>query len=547
MSPTPELILCNAEVRTQDPGQPRARALAIAGGRITAVGDDVTILGLAGRGTRRLDLEGRLVLPGFMDSHFHFYDWSLYQDLAGVSSFQGLETALAAAVAQEVPGGWVLGQGFNETDWPDGRIPEREDLDRVTGDVPTVIWRCDLHLAVANTAALARAGLIGAGIDGPAIPDPPGGVIARDGTGRPTGVLRETAINLVKDCIPQVSDGERLRAMEQAQERLHACGITALHDLRLKGERDAPRAMRLFQRLDREGRLAMRTWVSLPGERLDEAVALGLTAGFGSERLRLGHVKYFADGGMGARTASVLEPYLDAGCGLSQMGVGESAAVLRTAEQAGLAVMIHAVGDRAVSEVISAFEVLQEWRSSPEARDVPSPPLMHRIDHLQMVRPHDLARLARLKVAVGMQPSNMVLDFNLIDRCLGDKGRYAYTFRSVLESGIPTLFNSDCPVSDPRPLMGIHALVTRQRPDSTPEGGWYPEQRISVEQAVAGYTSTPALAYGVAQQGRIGPGMLADLAVLDRNIFAIEPREIQAARVDLTLFNGRIVYERPGA
>lgn len=542
----PELILFNGVFRTQVHGaeaRPLPTALAVARGRILALGADREIRSLAGPRTRLYDLRGRLGLPGFMDSHFHFHDWSLYGDLAGVRSFAELERTLAQASAEREPGAWMLGQGFNETDWPDGRLPDRRDLDRAMPGRAALLWRCDLHLAVASSRALELAGV---GRDTPA---PRGGVIARDERGEPTGVLCESAINLVRDAAPPPSDRELGRAMLAAQARLHALGVTGLHDVRLFNEAAAPRTVRTLERLAAERRLRLRVWTSLPGERLDQAVALGLRTGFGNELLRLGHVKFFADGGMGARTAFLTERYLDADRGLLQMSPEEMAAALCKADAAGLAVLFHAVGDGAVRHVLGAFEELRRWRARPDAADLPRPGQMHRIDHVQMIRPGDLARLARLRnVAVSMQPANMALDINLVDRCLGPDGRFAYAFRSVLETGVATLFSSDCPVSDPNPLLGIHALATRQRPDGTPAGGWYPDERLSVAQAVRGYTAAPALAYGCADElGTLAPGLRADLCVLDRDIYVVPPGEIAGARVDLTLFAGEPVFERPGA
>lgn len=543
---TPNLILFNGVFRTQDPLQERSgtlpTALAVADGRILALGGDDEVRALAGRHTRLYDMAGRLGLPGFMDSHFHFHDWSLYRDLSRVGSFVGLGQALAEAAADRTPESWILGHGFNETDWPDGRMPERQDLDRAVPGRPVIIWRCDLHLAVASSRALELAG-VDAGTA-----DPTGGVIARDAAGNPTGVLRETAINLVRDVVPPPTDRELTTAMLAAQARLHAMGITGLHDVRLFEEAAAARTVRCLQGLRSEGRLHLRTWTSLPGERLDAVADMGLLTGFGDEVLRLGHVKFFTDGGMGARTAYLTGTYLDADQGLLQMEPREIARVVRTADAAGLAVMMHAVGDGAVRHVIEAFEALEHWRRSPEAAHLPVPRQMHRVDHVQMIRPEDLPRLGRLNVAVGMQPSNMVLDFNLIDRCLGPEGRRTYAFRSILDSGVLTLFNSDCPVSDPDPLLGIHALVTRQRPDGTPESGWYPQERIRVDEAVRGYTASPARAYGCGNElGTLAPGLRADLCVLDRDIYRCPPRDIARARVDLTVFAGRPVYERPGA
>jgi hypothetical protein len=283
--------------------------------------------------------------------------------------------------------------------------------------------------------------------------------------------------------------------------------------------------------------------VSLAGERLEEAIALGLRTGLGDDRLRIGHVKYFADGGMGARTAWMLEPYLDADIGMPLGSMSELRRKIEAAEKAGLAVIVHAIGDRANREIINVLEELVESRSKMKTKSFVPPALPHRIEHTQMIRSEDIQRLANIKVAACVQPHNMILDINMIDESVGERGRWTYAYKEMLDAGIPVLFSSDAPVCDPSPLVGIHAAVTRQRRDGTPEGGWYPEQRISVEDAVRGYTTVPASFYGQSHKmGTLTPGKRADITVLDKDIFEVDPMEIADARVEMTIFDGRIVY-----
>jgi predicted amidohydrolase YtcJ len=283
--------------------------------------------------------------------------------------------------------------------------------------------------------------------------------------------------------------------------------------------------------------------VSLAGERLEEAIVLGLRTGLGDERLHIGHLKYFADGGMGARTAWLLEPYLDAECGMPLGAMDELAKQIAAAERAGLAVMVHAIGDRANREVISVLEHLAELRSKAKERSFMPPALPHRIEHTQMIRSEDILRLAKLKVAACVQPHNMILDINMIDESVGPLGRHTYAYKEMIDAGIPVLLSSDAPVCDPSPLVGIHAAVTRQRRDGTPAGGWYPEQRISVTDALRGYTTVPAAFYGQDRNmGSLTPGKWADMIVLDRDIFEVDPMEIADAQVEMTVFDGRVVH-----
>lgn len=539
---TPELNLLNGTFRTQDPNHPNVKAVSIGAGRILAVGSDEYVKSLANSDTESIDLGGRLGLPGMMDSHFHFYDWALGRqqlELADVKSFQGLLDQVAHAANNAAPEKWILGQGWNESDWPENRMPTRYDLDAVAPYHPIALWRCDLHLAAVNSRALQLAGI------NKNTANPPQGIIEKDASGQPNGILRELAPNLIKAAINDPSDDELVEAMRDGIRFLHTLGLTGLHDSRLMGGLEAVPAFKAWQRINEMGELGLRCWVSIPGERIDEAIALGLRTGLGDDRLRIGHLKYFADGGMGARTAWMLEPYLDADCGMPLFPMEEFAGAIRKADRAGLAVMIHAIGDRANREVVKVFEELKKIRASNGEGLYAPPNISHRIEHVQMIRHEDLERLAGLGLPVCVQPHNMILDISMIDESVGDKGKWTYAYRDMLDAGISVLFSSDAPVCDASPLVGIHAAVTRQRRDGTPEGGWYPDQRISVDEAVRGYTIVPAVAYGQDHMlGSITPGKRADLIVLEKDIYTIDPMEITDTRVDMTIFDGQIVYQR---
>ena len=533
-----DLILTHGRIRTQYPDRPLAEALALAGDRILAVGSKADAASVAGPGTRFIDLQDRLVLPGFIDSHFHYHQWALnraHLDLSDAASLRELLESVRRDAATKEPGRWILGFRFNEGDWPESRIPTRRDLDAAAADHPVALWRCDLHLATANSAALAAAG-----IDGTTA-DPNRGVIDREADGRPSGILRERAIDLLKDALPAPGLPETAAAMEEGQAEIHRLGITGIHDMRLMGGREGAEALSAWQVLEQKGRLALRCWVSVAGEGLDEAVALGLRSGFGGERLRIGLVKFFADGGMGARTAWMLEPYRDAGGGMPLIPVAELQAAVEKADRAGLAVAIHAIGDRANREVVKIFRRVLRDRGSGHAGLHPA--VRHRVEHLQMMRPGDISRLARLPVAACVQPANLPLDIDMIEDAVGHRAKFAYAIRDMMDAGLPVCFSSDCPVCDPDPLMGIHAAVTRCRPDGTPSGGWCALQKIRVDEAVRAYTRTPAEICGCGEElGSISPGKKADLVVLDRDIYCIDPQEIPRTRVAMTIFGGEIVY-----
>ncbi len=537
-----DLILYNGDIRTQNPADPKAKAVAISEGRILALGDNRKVKALAGAGTDLVDLQGRLCLPGFIDSHFHYYDWALGRrnlELAGIKSFAEFIRAVAETARKLPPGDWILGQGWNEADWPENRLPTRHDLDPISPDHPVMLWRCDLHLAVVNSKALALAGI------DDSTPDPQDGIIVRDESGTATGVLREMAPNLIKPVIPALTPDAILSAMRDGMPALHALGLTGVHDVRIPGGVEWRDAFTAWQRLRAADELNLRCWVGIPSERLEEAVGLGIRSGFGDDRLRIGQVKFFGDGGMGARTAWLLEPYLDGGTGMCTYPIEELEAAIRRADRAGLAVMVHAIGDRTNRELVRIFERIETSRVEA-GESAPAPPVLpHRIEHAQMIRPEDIARISRLPVAVSVQPHNMILDINMIDRCVAERGRFTYPYRQLIDARVPVMLSSDCPVCSPDPLVGIHAAVTRRRADGTPEGGWYPEHRITVEEAVRGYTVIPAAAYRMENElGTITPGKRADMIVLDRNIFDIDPMEIIDATVDVTVFDGEVVFQK---
>jgi predicted amidohydrolase YtcJ len=511
-------------------------ALAVTGNRIFALGDDQTLLAMSGPNTRVLNLEHKLVLPGFTDTHFHFYEWAVNLnsiDFAGTRNFEGMVAAIRDKAALVGPGQWILGQGFNESDWPENRMPDRLDLDQAAPDNPVCIWRCDLHLAVANSMALSLAGI------NSNTPDPADGVIVRDGAGIPTGVLKELAPNMIRARVPELTFDQLLENMEKAMARAQALGLTGIHDIRLMGGDEGAVALRAWQALHAQGKLALRTHVALPGEMTGQAVDLGVCTGFGDEYLRIGHLKFFSDGGMGARTAWVTEPYLDAAYGMPLTPVDQIEQSVVLADRAGLSCMVHAVGDRAVHEVIALFARVEALNQS--ACRIP-----HRMEHAQMILPEDLSALGRLKnLAISCQPNNMSLDISMIDQCAGGRGKYAYNFKNILATGVPTMFSSDAPVADPNPFSGIYSAVTRKRMDKTPDKGWYKDQCLTVDQAVQGYTRTPALASGTGDiLGSLTVGKRADLIVTDRNIFAMDPDEIPGVRVVMTLFDGKVVHDR---
>jgi len=538
----PDLILYNGVFKTQDFSNPFVQAVAIKNGRILNTGENGEIQLLAGPRTHSIDLEGRLGLPGMIDSHFHFFEWALFKlglDLKTANSIQEIKKQIKDRIDELSSGDWLYGYGWSENDWPEHRMLNRKDLDEVAPDYPVILWRNDLHCAAVNSKALEIAGI------DKSTEDPEYGIISRDDTGKPDGILKEYAINLVKRHISYPSNNHILDSMKSGISFLHSVGLTSIHDIHLMGGLLGADAMKFWHQLWAIGRLNVRCWISIPGEHLDEAISLGLQSGFGNDRVRIGHLKYFADGSMGARTAWMYQPYSDADRGMQMVSMDEMQVVFQKADEAGLSVMVHAIGDRSNGELIRCLEKVQLNRKKQLSGKSWDTPLPHRIEHLQMIHPQDIHRLAKLDIVVSMQPVHLLDDMYMIDSAIGERGQHCYPFNDLVKARVPIIFGSDHPVADPRPIAGIHAAVNRKTPDGIPKKGWYSEQRISVDEAVRCYTLIPAIVSGSATQlGSISPGKIADIIILDQDIYSIPPEEIIHTQVDTTVFDGQIVYQR---
>jgi len=525
------LVLYNGRIYTMDRTNPRVQAVAIAGNRIAAVGDDAQIKCLLAPGGEAIDLGGRTVVPGFTDCHIHFVEYALRLtriDLAGVQSRAEAVRRVAERARTAKPGEWLLGGGWDHNLWEDTSLPTKEDLDSVAPHNPVALDSKDGHSLWVNSLALARAGIAAE------TPDPSGGEIERQpGTGEPTGILKENARHLVKNVIKRPSLEDIRSALKVAMANAHRAGLTGIHDC------EDELAFAAFQELLKKGELGLRVLMHIPAKNLDAAIGLGLRTGFGNEWLRVGGVKVFADGALGSRTAAMLAPYQEEplNLGIAVTPKEEMRELVRKASRAGLSVAIHAIGDRANRDVL---DVLEESRQAGGGAD-----LRHRIEHVQLLHPADIPRLARLGVIASMQPIHATSDMEMVRRHWGEeRARRAYAWRSLLEAGTVLAFGSDCPVESLDPLAGIHAAVTRRRADGSPgPEGWHPEERISVGEAVRAYTWGAAYASGEEREkGVIALGKLADLVVLSQDIFAVPPMAILETEVEATVLNGKFVY-----
>ncbi|HQY93515.1 amidohydrolase [Caldilinea sp.] len=541
---TPTLILYNARVYTQDDALPWAQAVAIQQDRIVAVGADDEILPLAGEDTRRIDADGRLVLPGFCDAHIHLSHYALglrEVRLAGARTRAEMLERIREAATRAASGSWLVGQGWNESWWGDTDFPTAAEIDAATGAAfPAIFYRSDMHSAVVNSAALRLAGVTAQ------TPNPPGGVIDRDASGQPTGFLRELAIDLVAQHAPPPSADELDAAISAGMTALHRLGITAVHAQRVKDGDDGPREWASLLRLREASRLHLRVACNVAAHELPHLAGLGLRTGFGDDFLRLGHVKVFTDGSLGSRTAWLLAPFVKLrpeetdNTGVSVTPPAQMAAEFRRATELGFPISVHAIGDRANRVVLDIFE---ELAGSGLAPSIP-----HRIEHVQIIDPVDLPRLAQLGITASVQPIHATDDMDTADRFLGERAAHLYNFRSLLEQGTLLAFGSDAPVADPNPFVGLHAALVRQRIERLPAASWYGAECISLEQGIYAYTLGAARAAGWEQAiGSITPGKLADLIVVDRDLFALRADEIAAGAVAATavvttIFGGEPVF-----
>jgi predicted amidohydrolase YtcJ len=495
------ILLEGGTIRTLDPAAPVVERLAVTDGRIAAE---------PAPGARRVDLAGGCVLPGFNDAHVHFPTWSLAQSQVRLEGAHSLAEAVGR-VAEALPvAGWLRGLGWRDADWTEP--PTRAALDAIAPETPVILTSRDYHSLWLNSAALAHAG---------GDLDAPGGVVERDAAGEPTGILRENAAWRFRDRHAHPTREEMLEACRAGLRIAAARGVTAIHD------KDGwLGSLELFQLLHDAGELTLRVWQSIPAERLPHLRELGLRSRFGDDLLRAGYLKVFMDGTLGSATARLLD-----GSGVEITSSERLAEIVREAAAAGWPVGVHAIGDAANRAALDAFEATAGvWRPLG---------LRQRIEHAQLLDPAELPRFAELGVAASVQFSHAPSDRDLADRIWeGHAGAYAY--RSLLDAGARLANGSDAPVEELDPLKGIVAAVLRTL-DERP--AWRPEQALTVAEALEATCVTPAwLAGDEDRRGRLGPGMLADLVVLDRDPLVCSPEQLSHLRVLATCVGGRMTH-----
>lgn len=525
--PADQIII--GKIWTADPQQPWAEALAIQGDSLVAVGSEKEVMAWKGDKTdlTRFDTS-QLILPGFIDTHTHFVEAGF-----GLASVQLRDAKTKEEFIQRIgdfaktikPGTWILGGTWDHENWG-GELPDRNWIDQVTPNNPLWIMRLDGHMSLANSAALKAAKI------GNDVKQVEGGTIVKDKTGRVTGIFKDNATELINKAVPAPSEESEDGALQAAMNYAAAHGVTTAHSM--YGYNAA------FERANKKNQLITRIYA---GQMLSEWKELKKkidAEGKGNKWLKIGCLKAFVDGALGSHTAAFFKPYSDApkDSGFFITREEDLYRWTKSADSAGLHVMIHAIGDKAIHTVLNIYERVEKENGAKDRR--------FRIEHLQHIQPSDIPRLAELNVIASMQPYHAIDDGRWAEKIIGtERSKTTYAFRSLIDANAKVAFGSDWPVAPATPLEGIYAAITRRTLDDKNPGGWFPEQKISVEQALKAYTIEGAYAsFDENVKGSLTKGKLADLVVIDQNIFKIAPEKIKDVNVVNTLVGGKVVYQR---
>jgi predicted amidohydrolase YtcJ len=523
------LAVVNAKVWTGDPRRPWADAVAVQNDRLVAVGSSAEVRKMAAKDTRVIDAAGAMLVPGFIDAHVHFVDGGFR--LASVQLRDARTPAefvarIKAFAADAPPGAWITGGDWDHEQWG-GELPRRDWIDSITPNTPVWVNRLDGHMSLANSAALRTAKV------GRATPEVAGGAIVRDARGEPTGLLKDNAMSLVDAHVPAPSAELSDRALEAAMRHVAEQGVTSVHNM------GSWEDLGVFERARKASRLRTRIYAAVPlasWERLRDTVA---ARGHGDHWLRIGALKGFVDGSLGSHTAAFMAPFSDAphDTGLLVNTPQDLYRWTKGADGAGLHVLVHAIGDRAINLQLDIFERVARENGSRDRR--------FRIEHAQHIAPADVPRFGALGVIGSMQPYHAIDDGRWAERVIGrERIATTYAFRALLDAGARLAFGSDWFVAPPTPLEGIYAAVTRRTLDDRNPGGWVPAQKISVEEALRAYTSGAAYAsFEEREKGTLERGKLADFVLIDRDLTRVPPETIRNARVLLTVVGGRVVFE----
>jgi len=530
-----DLVLINGKIWTVNDKRPEVEAVAVLGNRIAAIGSTEEIRKWIGENTKVIDLQGKRATPGFNDSHVHFLDGGMglasvqLRDARTPEEFRDRIRDFAAKLPK---GRWILNGNWDHENWTPPALPTRRLIDAVTPDNPIFINRLDGHMCLANSLALKLAGVTRE------TSDPPGGTIVRDANGEPTGVLKDAAMSYVNKVIPNPSEDVIAEAIRAAMHYAAENGVTSVQDMSA-----SPNVFAVYQKLLESGVLTVRIYGLQPLSEWQRLARAGVRSGFGNDKLKIGGLKGFADGSLGSTTALFFEPYLDdpKTSGLPSDEMFPESKMLNNilgADKAGLQIAIHAIGDKANKTILDMFAEVEKQNGARDRR--------LRIEHAQHLRMEEVRRFGAERVIASMQPYHAIDDGRWAENRIGPgRAKGTYAFRSLLDAGATLAFGSDWFVAPMEPVMGIYAAVTRRTLDGKRPQGWVPEQKITVAEAVRAYTMGSAFASGDDKiKGSIEPGKLADLTVLSADIFKIDPVEIEKVKVVMTVFDGKMIYER---
>lgn len=534
-SPYADMVILHGHIWTVDPAHPKAEALAVVGDRILAVGSDAEIARWIGPSTKQIDAQGKSVLPGFNDAHVHFSSGG--DEISGVHLRDAATpTEFSRRIAEHAKklskGEWLTGGTWDHELWGGTPLPSHDWIDKFTPDNPVSVTRYDGHMALVNALALQLAHITRE------TPDPPGGTIVRDANGNPTGLLKDAAMSLVDKVIPAPSDEGLLRMIRAAMDEARRFGVASIHDISSTDD------VRAYQTLASRGELTLRIYCITPLPQWESPAVAGIRAGFGNNWIHTGALKGFADGSLGSTTALFEKPYSDApetsGLPNSMMlPEGNMVKMARGADKAGLQLAVHAIGDKAIRIMLDNYAEVEKENGVNENR-------RWRIEHAQHLRPEDFERFAQLHVIASVQPYHAIDDGRWAEKRIGhERCKTTYAFRTFLNHGVRLAFGSDWTVAPLDPLQGIYAAVTRATLDGKNPGGWFPEQKLTLAEAIEAFTMGSAYAeFREKEKGSLTAGKLADVVVLDADLFSIKPEQIKDASVRWTVVGGKIVYEK---
>lgn len=534
MHPPADMVVTNAKVWTVDKSKPRAEAIAIVSDRFAAVGSNAEIAKWMGPETKKLDAHGMTVVPGMIDSHVHLasggFDLSSVQ-LKTAQTREEFVRRIAEFVKTRPKGEWILGGTWDHENWPGAPLPERSWIDAVTPDNPVFLSRYDGHMGLANTRALKLAGITRD------TPTPDGGSIVKDSRGEPTGALKDAATALVERVIPAPSEGQLSEAIQAALREAARFGVTGIHAM------VSAEDLRVLNQLRLQGKLTARIYAITPIQEWQAPAGAGITAGFGDDWLRTGAVKGFADGSLGSTTALFYDPYEDApntrGLPAGMMfPEGNMLKMALGADKAGLQLRIHAIGDKAIQTILDIYKEVEKQNGQKPRRWT--------IEHAQHMAQKSFADFASLHVIASMQPYHAIDDGRWALKRIGaERGKGTYAFRTFLDRGIRLAFGSDWTVATLDPWWGVYAAVTRRTLDDKNPNGWYPEQKISLTESIEAYTMGSAYAeMSEAKKGSITIGKLADMVLLNSDLFAMAPESLKDVKPVYTIVGGKIVYQK---